>query len=143
MRHLLDVNVWVALLAAEHVHHETARSFMADPDLRLAVCPTVENGVLRILNTPTFLGASPTNFQGARQAMQYVYSKRDTLWWPDDVTLVGSDTVVWKHVLGHRQIPDCYLLAMAVAHDASFTTLDQRISTRAVRGAEPRHLRVL
>lgn len=133
----------MALLAEEHVHHERARRFFEDPDIKIAVCPMVENGVLRILNTPMFLGSSPTDFEAARNAVQRVYRRRDTIWWPDDVTLVASDAVVWEHVLGYRQIPDCYLLALAVAHDAALTMLDQRISTRAVRGAESRHLRIL
>lgn len=143
MRHLLDVNVWVALLAEEHVFHHLAKELLSDESLQLAVCPIVENMVLRIMNTPAVLGSTPTDFAGTRAALRHVCSRRDSEWWADDVSLISSERIVWEHVLGHRQVTDCYLLAMAVEHGGVLTTFDQRIPLQAVRGATVEHVRVL
>ena len=66
-----------------------------------------------------------------------------SLFWDDVPSLVRTQAVAWRNVTGYRQITDLQLLSLAVAHDAAFTTFDQRVSLRAVHGAEPRHLRVL
>ena len=49
MRSLLDVNVLIALLDAEHVHHDAAREWMRE-NIRhgWATCPITQNGCLRI-----------------------------------------------------------------------------------------------
>ena len=53
MRALLDVNVLIALLDAEHVHHEAARRWLRE-NIRhgWATCPITENGYLRIMAQP-------------------------------------------------------------------------------------------
>ena len=54
MRLLLDVNVWVALLDDAHVHSAAANALLAQPGLRIATCPLVENAVIRVLNLPAY-----------------------------------------------------------------------------------------
>jgi len=51
--------------------------------------------------------------------------------------------VNWPRVLGHDQITDLYLLALAVAHDGCLVTLDHRVSTSTIVGASDRHLLLL
>jgi len=46
MRHLLDVNVWVALLDEAHVFHVRAVAFLQRRKLEFATCPLVENAVI-------------------------------------------------------------------------------------------------
>ena len=48
-----------------------------------------------------------------------------------------------RGVLGHRQVTDNYLLALAVRHQGRFVTFDSRVQLDAVTGAEPQHLLVL
>lgn len=45
--------------------------------------------------------------------------------------------------VGHRQITDVYLLALAVKNDARLITFDARIPLSCVHGAQARHLVVL
>ena len=45
--------------------------------------------------------------------------------------------------LGHRQVTDAYLLALAVEHRGCFATFDRRIEHRAVRGAKAANLVVI
>jgi len=59
--------------------------------------------------------------------------------WPDDVSLLATGALQWEHVLGHRQITDAYLLALAVSHGARFIPFDRRIDRCVVAGAGAQH----
>jgi hypothetical protein len=45
--------------------------------------------------------------------------------------------------IGHRQLTDVYLLAMAVRHGGRLGSFDRSIVAKAVRGARPEHLVVV
>ncbi len=53
-RALLDVNVWIALLDDAHQFSEEANAFIESPEARIATCPLVENGVIRIMAMPSY-----------------------------------------------------------------------------------------
>lgn len=46
-------------------------------------------------------------------------------------------------LLGHRQITDAYLLALAVAHDGRLVTFDTVTAVAAVHARESGHLPVI
>lgn len=50
MRALLDVNVWVALFDDAHLFSQRANAFINGPNVQIATCPLVENGVVRVMN---------------------------------------------------------------------------------------------
>lgn len=53
MPYLLDVNVLIALLDRNHVHHARAMSWFVDhAQSDWLICPTVENGAIRIMSGP-------------------------------------------------------------------------------------------
>lgn len=143
MRHLLDVNVWVALLDEAHVFHPQAVAFIEGRRLQIATCPLVENGVIRVLNLPGYSKLGPVGFEVVAKKLAEICAGVDHLFWPDDVSLRTPGLVDWRRVLGHNQITDAYLLALAVAHDGCLATLDHRVSTSTVVGATPRHLLLL
>jgi len=45
--------------------------------------------------------------------------------------------------MGHNQITDVYLLALAVARGGALATLDHRVALTAVRGAQTDHLQLI
>ena len=52
---LLDVNVLIALLDPQHVHHNAAHHwFSSQVPIGWATCPLTQNGVLRILGNPRY-----------------------------------------------------------------------------------------
>lgn len=57
--------------------------------------------------------------------------------WPDDVSLLDPGILRWDSVLGHRQVTDHYLLALAVRHRGRFLTFDARVRTAGVARAKP------
>lgn len=64
----------------------------------------------------------------------------DHEFWSVDVDMLSEGVFDWTRVLGHRQITDVYLLALAVHHGGRFVTLDRRIALDAVKGARTKHL---
>ena len=134
MRVLLDVNVLIALLDADHLHHEAARRWLRD-NIRegWATCPLTENGCVRIMAQPAY----PNRLQASQVAerLRTASATDHHHFWPDEVSLLNSGVVDWRRVVGPRQISDVYLLALAVARRGRFVTFDARINPDAVTGA--------
>ena len=143
MRHLLDVNVWVALLDEAHVFHAQALAFIERRRVQIATCPLVENGVVRVLNLPGYSKLGPVGFEIVANKLAEICAAVDHVFWPDDVSLRTPGMVRWPRVLGHNQITNLYLVALAVAHDGCLVTLDHRITTTTIVGATDRHLQLL
>ena len=142
-RLLLDVNVWIALLDDAHVHNQAALQLFQKPHLKIATCPLVENGVLRILNLPSYSQRGPAGFELVRAKMALACADVDHTFWPDDISLRTDGLVDWSRVFGHGQITDLYLLALAVAHKGALATFDHRIALNAVVKAEKQHVVLL
>ncbi len=139
--YLLDVNVLVALIDPNHVHHDAAHAwFERTGCVSFATCPLTENGVLRVLghaHYPNGLG-SPAALVPAVLAVRGLAGH---VFWPDTVSLADPHVVDGARLLGSEQLSDVYLLALAVAHGGRLATFDRRISAAAVRaGAEALHL---
>lgn len=141
-RLLLDVNVWVALFDDAHQFNADAISLFRQPRLRIATCALTENGVLRVLNLPTYSKRAPPGFEPVRAKLQQVCGQLDHEFWPCSVSL-REEVLDWGRVTGHNQITDAYLLALAVRHAGALASFDQGIALSAVRGAKPEHLKLL
>ena len=139
MRALLDINVLIALLDAQHVHHSLAASWLrANVASGWASCPLTQNGVIRIMSQPAYPNSLPAASVAARLA-----EAAATQWhefWPDDISLLDAGCLDWQAVLSSRQITDCYLLALAVRRGDRLVTFDRRIVPAAVPGAGQRNL---
>ena len=133
MRSLLDVNVLIALLDAEHVHHDIAREWMRG-NIRhgWATCPITQNGCLRIMAQPGYPQRIPSSLVAER--LREATSTNHHRFWPDNVSFLDAGTVDWGRIIGPRQITDIYLLALAVAHRGRFVTFDARIAPDVVPG---------
>lgn len=142
MRALLDINVLIALLDAQHVHHRTALTWLqANIAEGWASCPLTQNGVIRILSQPAYPGSVPP----AAVARRLAEATR-TEWhrfWPDDVSLLDAEVANWDAVLGSRQVTDAYLLALAVRNGGRFVSLDRSVNLRAVPGATDANLLII
>lgn len=58
-----DINVWVALTYAGHVHHDVASDWCAslDPDVRFHFCRFTQLGLLRLLTAEAVMGDEVLN----------------------------------------------------------------------------------
>jgi len=142
MRALLDVNVLIALLDEAHIHHQLAMSWLTNNiELGWASCPMTQNACIRILSQPAYPNTVPAAMVAERLAEACKHSAHT--FWADSVSLLELDTIIWKHILGSRQVTDAYLLVLAVMNHGRFVTFDQSISLPAVVGAKTEHLVVL
>ncbi len=139
MRALLDVNVLIALLDAAHIHHRLATRWLSEAlDAGWATCPLTQIGCIRIMSQPAYPGARQT----AEVAQRLADACKDGshMFWSADVNPFGGQGLRWERVLGHRQLTDAYLLALAVKHGGRFVTFDRRITPHPVHGARADHL---
>jgi hypothetical protein len=142
MRALLDVNVLIALLDGSHLHHRTATDWLAEnAHLGWASCPLTQNGCLRILSLPAYPNPQPA--ASVAQRLARAVADASHAFWPDHFSLLDAGRLRWDRVLGSRQITDCYLLALAAAHDGRLVTFDRGIPLAAVPGAAAHHLLTL
>lgn len=139
MRALLDVNVLIALLDVAHVHHRLASDWLGrEIGHGWASCPITQAGCIRIMSQPAYPGAQPAAEVAARLAEAAATPHH--AFWPADVDLLHPESLAWSRVLGHRQVTDAYLLALAVRHKGRFVTLDHRVPVAAVPKARSAHV---
>ena len=143
MRALLDINVWVALFDDAHQFSAQANAFIETRGVKIATCPLVENGVIRVLSLPSYGRRGGLSIQRVRERLQQACAALDHEFWPDAISLRDDECVNFNRVQGHNQITDLYLLALAVRHGGCLTTFDQAIALSSVHGATARHLKLL
>ncbi|KOR33158.1 hypothetical protein TI05_02790 [Achromatium sp. WMS3] len=142
MRALLDVNVLIALLDMQHLHHIRTTTWLTEHlHYGWASCPITQNGCIRIMSQPTYPNNQPASLIAARlaEAMDTDFHE----FWPDDFNMVLPGNLHWDKLIGSRQVTDSYLLALAVHHKGRFITLDGGVSCAIVPKAQPKHLLVL
>ena len=78
MRHLLDINVLIALMDPDHVFHRRAHEWWAAEPRTWASCPLTENGLVRIMASAAY--SKFTRFTAAditaRTTLAYLESER-------------------------------------------------------------------
>jgi uncharacterized protein len=140
MRTLLDVNVLIALLDDAHVFSRRANEWLDAEPRRIATCPIVENGVVRILSAPAYSATHRTTPGQVAEGLRAIADAVDHAFWPDDVSVLDEQAIDFTRLHGHRQITDAYLLALAVKHGGALATFDAAVPLSAVRGASHKHL---
>jgi uncharacterized protein len=142
MRALLDVNVLIALLDADHsLHARATQWFAGHARAGWASCPITQNGCMRIMSHPGYPNALPVRAVMERLAEATTSGLHE--FWPDDISLLDQDLVDAARIHGPRQLTDLYVLALAVRHGGRFATFDHSISIEAVKGAKARDMVLL
>ena len=131
MRALLDVNVLIALLDAEHIRHDAAVGWLRS-NIRYGwgSCPIPQNGCLRIMAQPSYPNSFPSAYI-AKQLREAISTDHHRFW-PDDTSLLGTRVVDWRQFIEPKQITDIYLLALAIKRKGRLVTFNSRIMSTAV-----------
>lgn len=139
---LLDVNVLLALLDADHVDHLAARAWLeAEIESGWASCPITENGFVRVISQPRY--PSPISPSEAMTLLDDARADGRHAFWSCDVSALDAFIIDRDRVHGPRQVTDAYLLALAVAHGGRLVTFDRSVPMSAVHGAGEQHLAVV
>lgn len=142
MPYLLDVNVLIALLDENHVHHKRAtRWFLAEAQNGWLSSPTTQNGAIRVMSGPKY---GPTSFPPTAVVEQLRILMEETVhtFVADDATLLDPEFIDHARLRHSKQITDTYLLGLAVSHRSQLATMDGRLRTDAVAGGAD-HLHVI
>ncbi|HEY9420002.1 MAG TPA: TA system VapC family ribonuclease toxin [Thermoanaerobaculia bacterium] len=124
---LLDVNVLVALAWPNHEHHELAVEWLEEnQEAGWATCPLTQSGFVRVSsNTRAIPGAKPP--RRTISLLREIVSLPCHVFFPDDVSLVSSEFVTFRKVMGYRQVTDAHVLGIALRHGARLVTFDRSI----------------
>lgn len=125
LAHLLDANALIALTVSDHEHHPRAAAWAARID-RIALCPVVEGSLVRFL---VRLGQPLTT---ATTLLDRLYAGPRCEFWPDALSYRDADL---SHVIGHRQVTDAYLCALAASRGGRLATFD-----KALAQTDPAHV---
>lgn len=127
---LLDVNVIIASVFADHVMHLPARRFIESLQ-RFYTTPTVQGGFLRFATRP--LKDQQGELKQPRLTMATAHAKLEEfttldrhVFVPDDAPF--TELATWS-LQGHRQWTDAYLLHVARKHDLMLASLESRMAT--------------
>lgn len=132
MRALFDVNVLIALLDRDHVHHAAATVWRDKHiDHGWASCPITQNGCLRIMSQPRYPNSLPVHaiverLRGATSTTHHSFI-------PDNLSLLDSSLIEHRRLLSPNQLTDVYLLALATENACRFVTFDQAVPTAAAK----------
>lgn len=118
MTFLLDANVLIALTNPEHVHSERADRWFITTT-RVAISPIIEGALVR------YMVRSGTATASVQQLLAALRDDPRVEFWADDLSYAAVDL---SQVIGHRQVTDTYLAALAVHRRGRLATLDSALS---------------
>lgn len=116
---LLDCNILIALGDASHVHFRAAERWFAHRDLSaFATCAVTQGSLMRHLLRQ---GIARTGRDAALVVRGFEQHPRHTFWTGD----LAMTQARWDGVVGHSQVTDAYLAALARHHGGRVATLDR------------------
>lgn len=125
VKYLADVNVLIALLDEDHIHHTiVTKWFDASAQDEFGVCTFTETGFLRVTTNPK---AGLNSIEEALDALASLNNHAGYRFWPMAEGWAKLVEPFRERVFGHQQITDAYLLGLAVKEDGVLVTMDKAI----------------
>ena len=116
MVYLLDANVLIALTVADHVSHSRVLDWFGKQSC-FATCPITQGALVRFY-------CRMSNVALAKKVLGAVVLMPGHEFWPDDV---GYEAIEERGLVGHKQVTDFYLAALAQAHGGKLASLDDSL----------------
>ena len=133
---LLDVNVLIALAWPNHIHHGAGHTWFAGWSSGWATTPVTESGFVRV-SSNTAATTSAVRPVDAIALLQRMRELPRHEFWPDSIEAVVGDHLAATRVLGHRQVTDAHMLAVAIDNGGTVATFDHGL--RALAGDSLAH----
>ncbi|HZW50767.1 MAG TPA: TA system VapC family ribonuclease toxin [Rudaea sp.] len=118
---LLDANVLIALYDDDHTHRVTVADWFVGLTGEFATCPIVEGALVRWI--VRVIGREGVDI--ARHELGKLHRDPRHRFWSDDLS---HRDMAWDGVLGHKQVTDAYLAALARKHKGRLATLDRGLA---------------
>ena len=139
---LLDVNLLVALAWPTHVHHSRALRWWRRLALRArswATCSATELGFVRVSSNRKVFATARSPGE-AVELLRRIVELPGHQRWTDDVSILDRELVDLDRVVGHRQVADAHLVALALRHGGRIATFDRGLVDVVPANAEGRDL---
>lgn len=117
--YLLDANALIALMVADHEHHDRAAAWVAQLD-QIALCPIVEGALIR------FLIRAGESHETAAAALSHMQTSPRCEFWADSMSYTTANL---EHVVGYRQVTDAYLASLAASRGCRLATFDAALAS--------------
>jgi toxin-antitoxin system PIN domain toxin len=124
LKHLLDVNVLIALTEPEHIHHRTVMKWFNTPGLDWGMCAFSEAGFLRVSANPK---VGRLTLEDGIHMLATLANHPGDRYWTISTGWATLAAPFQERVFGHQQITDAYLLGLAVKENGVLVTLDKAI----------------
>jgi toxin-antitoxin system PIN domain toxin len=132
---LLDVNVLVAMAWPNHQFHRAAIRRLEASRNRWATCALTQLGFIRLSSNPAAVPSPRRPAEAAALLRIMVQDARHVYLEPLPSPITRDFCAVLEGLLGHQQVTDAYLLALARRHEATFVTFDARMKHLTAPGA--------
>lgn len=121
------MNVLVALAWPNHVHHAAAHEWFRDHRRRgWATCPVTESGFVRVSSNARVIPEARSPAE-AILLLRRVVALPGHVFWPDDISLATSRFIAPARIVGHNQVTDAHLLALALRRRGCIATFDEGV----------------
>ncbi len=130
-----DVNVWLALLLADHTHRTAAMEWW-DGDLSevIGFSRFTQIGVLRILTTPAAMGGKPLGMDAAWQAYDRLFEDDRVALLPEPDTLEPQFRALSRSGTASPKVwADAYLAAFAAQYRGTLVTFDRALASKGTK----------
>ena len=125
---LLDINVLLALTWPNHQHHGAAHDwFRSEARHGWATCGFTQIGFIRLSSNPSYTPAAVPPPEAAG-LLQRLIAHKHHQFWPSPP---AANPAFFAKALGHQQVNDAYLVAIARAQKGRVVTLDTRLPVHA------------
>ena len=136
---LLDTNALLAVAWPNHQYHgQVVARLERQPAVPWATCALTQLGFVRLSSNPAVVGMRKTPGQSLAMLSKLVSDSQHR--YLETLPSLPSAKLHFQRLLGHNQVTDAYLLAVASTNQAALLTLDRRI---AVSGALCAHIEVI
>ncbi len=127
-----DINVWLAVLMADHVHRAAAKRWWEQSSDSLAFVRLTQVGVLRLLTTAAAMNGQPLTMKQAWSAYDRLFSDERVVFVDEPY---GIEVMLRDQTQGERSSPkmwaDAWLQAIAVQAGGRIVTFDQALAQRS------------
>lgn len=126
-----DVNVWLALAAAEHVHAAIARRWWEQEALPIAFSRFTQLGLLRLTTTAAAMDGKPLTISEAWRVYERFYDDERVIFVtePQEVDRMFREKAVGR-IASPKLWADAWLLAFAQAAEGALVTFDKALEAR-------------
>lgn len=126
---LPDVNVLIALLWPAHESHARAqRWFAQNAQQGWATCPMTQAGFVRITSNPAFSGRAVSP-RDALEVLRGSVRHPGHRFWTEDLSVTDALAQFGRRLIGHQQITDAYLVALANHKKGRLATFDTSLAS--------------